>query len=102
MAENNLQNSRILRVTTPTLSGKEILKELGPVFGVGTVASGLFSSDRAKGAMLKAQKEISSMGAEVGANAVVGMTTTATGSGFAFSRAQTIILTGTAVKLAQG
>lgn len=99
MSEKNQKKSRLLTVTTPTVAGKEVIKELGPVFGVGTVAFGPMTSNKAKGAMLKAMLEISEMGNDVGANAVVGMTTAAAGSGFAFFRAHTIILTGTAVKL---
>jgi uncharacterized protein YbjQ (UPF0145 family) len=91
--------SKIPAVTSATIAGKEITKVVGTVFGVGTVAFGPITSDKARGAMLKAIAEIKSMGDDVGADAVVSLKVTATGSGFVFFRAQTVILTGTAVKL---
>lgn len=86
-------------VTSAVIAGKEVTKEIGTVFGVGTVAFGPITSDKARGAMLKALGEIKTMGIEVGADAVVSLKVASTGSGFVFFRAQTVILTGTAVKL---
>lgn len=86
-------------VTAAVISGKEVTKEIGTVFGVGTVAFGSITSDKARGAMLKALAEIKIMGSEVGADAVVSLKIASTGSGTVFFRSQTVILTGTAVKL---
>ena len=90
---------KIPAVTSAVISGKEVTKEIGTVFGVGTVAFGSITSDKARGAMLKALDEIKAMANEVGADAVVSLKIASNGSGFVFFRAQTIILTGTAVKL---
>jgi uncharacterized protein YbjQ (UPF0145 family) len=85
--------------TNDVIANKKIVSHVGLVVGVGTVAFGPLTTNKAKGAYLKAMSELKSSALEKGANAVVGLSVTSNGSGFPFFRAQTIILTGTAVKV---
>ena len=85
--------------TNDVIANKKIVSHVGLVVGVGTAAWGLLATNNAKGAYLKAMSELKSSALEKGANAVVGLSVTSNGSGFKFLRSQTIILTGTAVKV---
>ena len=91
--------SQIELSTTSEIANRKILSQFGIVIGVGTVAFGPFTSVKAARAYTKAVNELKDTAQNLGANAVIGITATATGSGFAFSRGQTVILTGTAVKV---
>jgi uncharacterized protein YbjQ (UPF0145 family) len=85
--------------TTGEISNKKVTSHSGIVVGVGTVAFGPITSTKAKIAYGKAVAELKSSAQGLGANAVVGVTVTATGSGWPFMRAHTIIVSGTAVKV---
>jgi uncharacterized protein YbjQ (UPF0145 family) len=85
--------------TSDAISNKKIVSHIGVVVGVGTVAFGPITTNKAKGAYIKAMSELKSSALEKGANAVISLIVTTNGSGFPFFRAQTIILTGTAVKV---
>jgi uncharacterized protein YbjQ (UPF0145 family) len=85
--------------TTNEIATKKVLSHCGIVVGVGTVAFGPVTSTKAKGAYSKAIAELKSTAHGLGANAVISISVTSNGSGFPFFRAQTVIISGTAVKV---
>ncbi len=70
------------------------------VVGVGTVAFGPVTTTKTKKALVKAMNQLKSAAMELQADAIVDVSVTATSSGFAFSRGHTVIVAGTAVKVA--
>lgn len=84
--------------TTAEISGRKIASHLGLVVGVGTVAFGPITTTKTKRALLKAMNQVKGSAAELKADGIVGVTISATSSGFAFSRGHTVIVSGTAIK----
>lgn len=85
--------------TLDFIPGREIQTHLGLVVGIGNVAFGNFTSNKAKKALKKALSSLQVQVNNKEADAVVGLQTSATSAGFPFFRPHTVILTGTAVKL---
>lgn len=84
--------------TTAEVSGRKITSHLGLIVGVGTVAFGPITTTKTKRALLKAMNQAKGSAAELKADGIVGVTISATSSGFAFSRGHTVIVSGTAIK----
>lgn len=84
--------------TSDHVPGREIEKVLGIVVGIGNVAFGPITSNKARGAYNKA---IADLGARLDpeTDAVISVHVAATSAGFPFFRPHTIVVTGTAVKL---
>ncbi|MCX6442684.1 MAG: heavy metal-binding domain-containing protein [Actinobacteria bacterium] len=85
--------------TTNEIPNRKIASHNGIVVGVGTEAFGPVTSTKAKIAYGKAIAELKSSAQGLGSNAVIGISVTSNGSGFPFFRAQTVIISGTAVKV---
>jgi uncharacterized protein YbjQ (UPF0145 family) len=85
--------------TANEIPGKKIETILGLVFGAGNVAFGFSTSKKAGGAMNKAEESIANEAIALGANAVIGVQMSVDGAGGALSRAQTVTLLGTAVRV---
>lgn len=89
----------ILLSTTEKIQGKEISEHLGLVSGSGNSAWTLEgSAERANTALEKAERQIRSHAAKLGADGVVGIIFSLDGGQGAVSKAQSITLIGTAVK----
>jgi uncharacterized protein YbjQ (UPF0145 family) len=88
----------LIITTTAEVSGRKIVSHLGLIVGVGTVAFGPITTTKTKRALLKAMNQAKGSATELKADGIVGVTISATSSGFAFSRGHTVIVSGTAVK----
>jgi uncharacterized protein YbjQ (UPF0145 family) len=88
----------LIIATTAEVSGRKIASHLGLIVGVGTVAFGPITTTKTKRALLKAMNQAKGSATELKADGIVGVTISATSSGFAFSRGHTVIVSGTAVK----
>ena len=86
--------------TTNEIVNKKVDAQIGIVVGIGTAAFGPMTSTKAKRAHTKAINELKNSAEKEGANAVIGISITATGAGsFPFARPHTVIMSGTAVKI---
>jgi len=86
--------------TLEAVPNRKVVSQIGVVVGVGT--SRLFGSSTSKLGQSAVQRAINQLGLRargVNADAVVGISSTATSSGSVFFRSQTIIVMGTAVTL---
>jgi len=92
------ENNEILCVTTDNVVGREIDTSLGYVVGVGNVAFGPFTATKARKAAEKAFRDLGAQVIDMGADAVVGIHTTATGGSLMFFRPHTVLVSGTAVR----
>ena len=86
--------------TTDQIGERQIIDHLGLVFGAGNAAWTIESTaGRANTALGKAEEQLRRSAAELGANAVIGITFSMDSSSSALNRSQAITLLGTAVKL---
>jgi len=96
----NRKAREIILSTTNEIQGKLVSEYLALVFGAGNAAWTIeTTAGRANTALSKAEDQLRGTAAELGADAVIGITFSMDSSGSALNRSQAITLLGTAVKL---
>jgi uncharacterized protein YbjQ (UPF0145 family) len=92
-------DQEVILSTLDQISGREIKEFIGIAIGVGNVAFGPLTANKARGAISKAMRDLGRQLNEMDADALLGLQIEATSSGIPFFRPHTAIITGTAVKL---